>query len=244
LAPKDPEITFPVAEPWKVPGGFLGGCEQDVLAVRWAGAAAPNATIRFVAVQSTYSTDGAQLAVQHILDHNLAPIMTYAWDFGDGATAEGISCAHAFQAQGPAPERRLVTFTATDGMGGSCSDTRTVKGLPGGGGGLPVEVLELPMKASRTGFWVFFKTPNFTSPMVGASGWKGWICTRYECRVGNRVPLGWQIVTDVAQACPRIAAKQQPGLFDPGRMDRPVLKTEEPTLCQVERHPMGSTFSF
>jgi len=56
--------------------------------------------------------------------------LTYAWDFGDGATAGGISCAHVFQAQGQAPERRLVTFTATDGMGGSCSDTRTVKVVP------------------------------------------------------------------------------------------------------------------
>lgn len=49
-------------------------------------------------------------------------IVSYAWDFGDGATASGVTVSHIYAATGT----YTVTLTVTDGGGLSASDTATV----------------------------------------------------------------------------------------------------------------------
>jgi pseudomonalisin len=64
------------------PGNLGGGEETEaVLDVSWAGATAPNATIKFVASKTTAASDGVILSEIYIVDHNLADIVTES--FGD-----------------------------------------------------------------------------------------------------------------------------------------------------------------
>src|SRR5438477_1013345 len=58
--------------------GDLGGDEEAeaTLDATWAGALAPNATINLVVSAVTNTTDGVDLSEVHIVDNNLAPIMT------------------------------------------------------------------------------------------------------------------------------------------------------------------------
>jgi subtilase family serine protease len=58
--------------------GDLGAdedCEAD-LDVEWAGAVAPNATIKFVMSKSTTTTDGVDLSALYIVNNNLAAVMS------------------------------------------------------------------------------------------------------------------------------------------------------------------------
>ncbi|MGB0514955.1 MAG: PKD domain-containing protein, partial [Wenzhouxiangellaceae bacterium] len=49
-------------------------------------------------------------------------ITSYAWDFGDGTTASGVTASHTYAAEGSFN----VTLTVTDDAGASGSDTQTV----------------------------------------------------------------------------------------------------------------------
>ena len=72
-----------------------------------AGADPATRTVTFSAGDS-YDLDGDQLA--------------YAWDFGDGATAEGLEVEHTYAGDAPAQ----VTLTVTDQLGATGSATTTV----------------------------------------------------------------------------------------------------------------------
>ncbi|WCB93926.1 hypothetical protein DSM104299_02652 [Baekduia alba] len=50
------------------------------------------------------------------------PIAHYAWDFGDGSTAQGATAAHAYAT----PGTRTVTLTVTDALGRTGTATQTV----------------------------------------------------------------------------------------------------------------------
>ncbi|MGQ0797821.1 MAG: PKD domain-containing protein [Methanobacteriota archaeon] len=52
----------------------------------------------------------------------LGPISTYAWDFGDGATATGVTATNTYSTAG----RRTVTLTVTDSTGAQATATRYV----------------------------------------------------------------------------------------------------------------------
>ncbi len=56
-------------------------------------------------------------------------IVSYAWDFGDGATASGLSATHAYAA----PGTFTVRLTVTDAFGRSTSSARSVVVLTGSG---------------------------------------------------------------------------------------------------------------
>jgi subtilase family serine protease len=73
LPPNAPQIIVNGTDP-----GDLGGGEDTEadLDVEWSGAVAKNASILFVTSQTTGSTDGVTLSAQHIVDNNLAPVMS------------------------------------------------------------------------------------------------------------------------------------------------------------------------
>jgi PKD repeat protein len=55
-----------------------------------------------------------------------ATIMSYAWDFGDGATATGVTTSHAYAA--PGPYTVTLTVTDTNGLTGTLTATKTITG--------------------------------------------------------------------------------------------------------------------
>jgi len=62
--------------------------EADLI-VEWAGAVAKNATIKFVTAKSTYATDGVDLSAQHIVDNDLAPVMSTSFGLCEAAMNAG-----------------------------------------------------------------------------------------------------------------------------------------------------------
>jgi len=58
------------------PGFFSPAEVESDLDVEWAGAIAPQATIKFVTSASTYSTAGFNLSLAYIVDNRIAPIMS------------------------------------------------------------------------------------------------------------------------------------------------------------------------
>jgi hypothetical protein len=74
LPAKDPVFIVDGIDPGVQP---LSAAEEEAsLDIEWAGAIAPNATIKFVTAASTASTAGFDLAIARIVDDRLAPIMT------------------------------------------------------------------------------------------------------------------------------------------------------------------------
>lgn len=63
-------------------------------------------------------------------DSSSTAILSYAWNFGDGATATGTNTSHAFTNSGTANRTYSVTFTATDNTGASGSATRAITVTP------------------------------------------------------------------------------------------------------------------
>jgi PKD repeat protein len=108
-------------------------------------------------------------------------ISSYAWDFGDGATAGGSQPAHAFAAAGSYP----VQLTVTDGEGASSAVTRLVRagsGPPvtfagaahGPAGSVRIEQATMPVQADSGDTAVLVFTRAVTSSWSGPSGVSGW----------------------------------------------------------------------
>jgi large repetitive protein len=74
---------LPTNDPVFIVNGADPGLNQDVtesdLDVQWAGALAPNASIKFVTSASTLTTDGVDLSMSYIVDNLVAPIMSTSY---------------------------------------------------------------------------------------------------------------------------------------------------------------------
>jgi len=76
LPAKDPQVILDGSDPGVLRGVSEGEADLDV---EWSGAAAPGATIDLVVSQSTESTFGGDLSALHIIDNNLAPVMSLSF---------------------------------------------------------------------------------------------------------------------------------------------------------------------
>jgi len=74
LPANDPEFILNGLDP-----GVNGDELESNLDVEWSGAVAPNAAIKFVTTQSTFTTDGVDLSTSYIVDNRVAPIMSISY---------------------------------------------------------------------------------------------------------------------------------------------------------------------
>jgi hypothetical protein len=90
--------------------------ESD-LDVEWAGAVAKGATIDFVIAANTNSTNGVDLAAEHIINHNLAPILSES--FGACELALGTSGNTFFNTMWQQAATQMITVVVSTGDNGS-----------------------------------------------------------------------------------------------------------------------------
>ena len=103
LPAKDPIFIFNGGDPGIVdPGNEV----EAAIDVEWSGAAAPNATIKFVVTGSTFSADGVDLSIMYIIDNVVAPIMSASFS----------SCEAALGAAGNAFFNNLYEQAAAEGI--------------------------------------------------------------------------------------------------------------------------------
>jgi subtilase family serine protease len=120
------------------PGLVAGDQDESTLDVEWSGAVAPAATVKFVAGDSTATTDGVDLSAQYIVNHVAAPVVSTSYgsceqemgtaelafynSLWEQAASQGIS---AFVAAGDAGAAGCSTGSDTSGSGtavnGLCS---------------------------------------------------------------------------------------------------------------------------
>jgi hypothetical protein len=104
----------------------LGGGEEieAVLDASWAGAAAPNANIKFVVSQTTETTDGVDLSEVFIVDNNLAAVMTESFGMCEQDAGQTLVAAEAAIAEQAAAQG--ITFLVSSGDSGAvCSSDPT-----------------------------------------------------------------------------------------------------------------------
>jgi len=61
------------------PGLVAGDQDESTLDVEWSGAVAPAAAVKFVAGESTATTDGVDLSAQYIVNHATAPVVSTSY---------------------------------------------------------------------------------------------------------------------------------------------------------------------
>jgi hypothetical protein len=132
LPRKSPVIDVEGDDPGIVPSEAM----RAELEVEWAGAVAPEATVTFVVSRSTLATDGVDLSAQHIVDGNLADVMSTSYatcevrmgpagrDFFNNlwaqAAAQGITSVVASGNSGPSacdpPDRATAQGLGVSGL--------------------------------------------------------------------------------------------------------------------------------
>jgi PKD repeat protein len=110
----------------------LGSVDAQALVSHWV-EGLPNTVTVSIAVPSTNPTVASGTAVSFTgsaKDSVASSTLTYAWTFGDGATATGASTTHAFTNTGTANTTYTVTLKVTDSVGVFSTATRTITVTP------------------------------------------------------------------------------------------------------------------
>jgi pseudomonalisin len=128
LPANPPQVIVNGPDPGQVKGVELS---EAVLDVTWAGAVAPNATVKFVVSKSTATTDGIYLSAKYIVDHNLADVMTVSFGACEAAHTSDKAMITALAQQAAA---QGITFVVSAGDSGSAgcdapASAKATKGL-------------------------------------------------------------------------------------------------------------------
>jgi PKD repeat protein len=110
----------------------LGSVDAQALVSHWV-EGLPNTVTVSIAVPSTNPTVASGTAVSFTgsaKDSVASSTLTYAWTFGDGATATGASTTHAFTNTGTAHATYSRTLEVTDSVGVFSTATRTITVTP------------------------------------------------------------------------------------------------------------------
>ncbi|MBK8006024.1 MAG: PKD domain-containing protein [Gemmatimonadetes bacterium] len=136
------------------------------------GVGADTATVRVVPVNrrpvgasgGPYAGDEASvisMSASGSLDHD-GDALSYAWDFGDGGTATGLSTSHSYRTFGAFPVRLIVTDSY--GLADTVSTTATINNLPPVASAGPD--FSLPVGSNA------FPAFSFTDPGLGDGPWQ------------------------------------------------------------------------
>jgi len=129
LPAKDPVINVNGPDP-----GIVASDESEAdLDVEWAGAAAPGATVNLVVSGSTDMADGVDLSAQYIVDHNLAPVVTYSYGTCEADLGtSGLQFYDSLWQQAAAQGMAVFVAAGDDGAAG-CDDPTSVSSGTGTG---------------------------------------------------------------------------------------------------------------
>lgn len=120
-------FSLPVKAPVVIVNGkdpgtpSAGDREENTLDVEWSGAVAKGATVKFVTSASTSTSDGAVLSATYIIDHKVAPVMSYSYglcELGLGKT--GNAATNKLWQQGAA--EGIAIFVASGDQGSAVCD--------------------------------------------------------------------------------------------------------------------------
>ncbi|HET9793093.1 MAG TPA: S53 family peptidase [Thermoanaerobaculia bacterium] len=106
--------------------GQMEESEAD-LDVEWAGAVAPNATIRFVISKSTTASDAADLSAQYAVDHDIAPILSSSFGLCERDLGSGNAFYEALWKQAAAQGITVFVPSGDSGAAG-CDDPSADRG--------------------------------------------------------------------------------------------------------------------
>ena len=102
------------------PLGDYGDEVESDLDVQWAGAVAPNATIKFVTSASTFVTDGIDLSNSYIVDNKVAPIMSLSYGLCEAFLGDAGNAFYAGLFQQAAVEGITVFVSSGDNGAAGC----------------------------------------------------------------------------------------------------------------------------
>ena len=114
----DPSIIYPNGDP----GILDGDDEESTLDLEWAGAVAPKASIQFISGNSSYSTDGIDIAAAYAVDHRSAPILSLSYGSCEQGTSTSEIQFYTRTWAQAAAEGITVLVAAGDSGSSSCTD--------------------------------------------------------------------------------------------------------------------------
>jgi hypothetical protein len=119
LSSNPPQVIYNGTNP-----GVLGNGEVDeaTLDVTWAGAVAPNATVKLVVSTSTGASDGVDLSEAYIIDKNLAEIMTESFGSCEGNNTQAQSSLVSSLAAQAAAQGITYVVSAGDSGAEGCDN--------------------------------------------------------------------------------------------------------------------------
>lgn len=120
LPANDPVFVYNGAHPGPLPGDE----QESDLDTQWAGAVAPNATIKLVISANTNTSDGVLLSAQYIVDHNVAPVATVSYGLCEAGLGNAeVTFYDSLLAQGAA--EGITSFASAGDSGASDCDRPT-----------------------------------------------------------------------------------------------------------------------
>lgn len=176
------------------PGVVKADESESVLDASWAGAVAPNATVKLVVSKTTNTTDGTDLSEQYIIDHNLADVMTES--YGDCEAGYSGAQANFYASLAQQAAAQGITYTVSSGDNGvaGCDDPSSdsaslpasVSVLASTPYTIAVGGTEFNENGNNNAYW----SPNNSATMVSALSYipeDAWneSCTPAQCGASN-----------------------------------------------------------
>lgn len=126
LPANDPNIILSGPDP-----GYVGDdALESSLDTEWAGALAPNATVKLVAAASTVTTDGVALSAAYIVDNNLADVVNVSYSACEQNLGTAGNAFYNALWQQAAAQGMSVAVSAGDNGPAGCDDANDPNNTP------------------------------------------------------------------------------------------------------------------
>lgn len=164
--------------------------EETSLAVEWAGAVAPGATIDLVVAGSTDTTSGLDLAAAYAIDNEVAPILVYTYGSCEQALGNSGNAFYNALWQQAAAEGITVLVAAGDNGAAGCDDPNT--GVPATQGSAVNGVAATPYNVAVGG-------TEFAEGANATKYWSSALAADYSSAIGYVPEVAWNESCDPAQ---------------------------------------------